>query len=118
MFDWEELSQTLDKSEEGSPDSAGQLLGVCCARDRSASCCSGTPGKRRGAEGRARRGDTPPFSIIEVTELAFLGVKGGHAPLGFPTFFKSLHLGTLRLDQLKIPHVRKSVKKRNVVQEW
>lgn len=26
MFDWEELSQTVDKSEQGRPDRAGQPL--------------------------------------------------------------------------------------------
>lgn len=28
MFDWEELSQTVDKSEQGHPDGAGQPLGA------------------------------------------------------------------------------------------
>lgn len=67
MFNWEELSQTVDKSEQGRPDRAGQPLeAVAEGQVSQLLLCS------------AQGGDTPPSALGQGLELRS-GVKGDHA---------------------------------------
>lgn len=69
MFDWEELSQTVDKSEQGRPDRAGQPL-------EAASRGTGQPAAAPLLEGRGY----PAFSVRVRVRVA-AGVRGDHASL-------------------------------------
>lgn len=67
MFDWEELSQTVDKSEQGRPDRAGQPLEAAVEGQVSQLLLHSTRGY-------------PAFSVRLRVRVA-VGVRGDHASL-------------------------------------
>lgn len=69
MFDWEELSQTVDKSEQGRPDRAGQPLEAAAEGQVSQLLLRSTRG-----------GDTPPLALRLRVRVA-VEVRGDHASL-------------------------------------
>lgn len=69
MFDWEELSQTVDKSEQGRPDRAGQPLEATAEGQVSQLLLRSTRG-----------GDIPP-SALGVRVRVAVEVRGDHASL-------------------------------------
>lgn len=105
MFDWEELSQTVDKSEQGRPDRAGQPLEATAEGQVSQLLLCSTRG-----------GDIPPSAFgVRVRVAAEVRVTMLH----FMTTSLSAHLAphplpTLRKPSVvcrsKNPHVRHQLK--------